>query len=218
MSTPTTSATYGASAKASEPVPHPASSAASVPVNGPSRRRTRSARSALRLLLQREPQLDAHVVASRAASSRASASASSRVEIVPAARSSSMASRIRPIAGPGSRPELVSANERRRRIGAPSRLDDARRAPARRRTRARRAPTAPSSTKAVDRARRRILGPARPPKRRRVALQLVRDRKPREGVAEDDHEPEVGIVERVEAARRAVRRAARAGRRSSRRR
>ena len=38
------------------------------------------------------------------ASSRASASASSRVEIVPAARSSSMTARIRPISGPGSSP------------------------------------------------------------------------------------------------------------------
>src|SRR5688572_547960 len=55
-------------------------------------------------LLQGEPQLDAHVRSSAETSPRASASASSRVEIVPAARSSSMTSRIRPIAGPGSSP------------------------------------------------------------------------------------------------------------------
>src|SRR5262245_45112028 len=62
------------------------------------------------LLLQRQPQLETHAP-SVAASERARSSASSRVEIVPAARSSSMASRIRPTAGPGSIP---SSSPRRR--------------------------------------------------------------------------------------------------------
>ncbi len=56
------------------------------------------------LLLERQPQRDAHDAASARASDRARASASSRVVIVPAARSSSMSARIRPISGPGARP------------------------------------------------------------------------------------------------------------------
>ena len=51
----------------------------------------------------------------------------------------------------------------------------------------------------MDRARGGILRPARPSKRRRVAPELVRDRKTREVLAEDDDEAEVRIVECIEA-------------------
>ncbi len=50
----------------------------------------------------------------------------------------------------------------------------------------------------MDGARRGILGAARPAQRCRVALELVRDRQSREVLAEHDHEPEVGVVERVQ--------------------
>ena len=131
------------------------------PVNGPSSRRTRSARSAAAPLLQREPQLDAHDAPPSPTSARASSSASSRVEIVPAARSSSMASRIRPISGPGSRP---SSSPRTSGSGGSARRA-ASTTPA-----SSGAPTNASASsahgsvvapEAVDGARRRLLGPAR---------------------------------------------------------
>ena len=150
------------------------------------------------LLLQGQAQLDAHVATSALASERASSRASSRVEIVPAARSSSMTPRIRPIAGPGSRPSssprTSGAGGSSRRAASTTPTSSCEPTYAERIER----PGLGGSAEAMDRARRRILRPARTLERTRIALQLVRDRQARQVLAEDDHEPEVRVVERVE--------------------
>ena len=199
MSTPTTSATCGASAKATDPVPQPASSATSLPVNGPSRRRRRVGEIGGALLLEGEPEIDAH----DPASSRASVAR--ELEGV-------LARRDRPRCpllvdgvedtsdlGAGLDPQLVAAHERRRGIGATRSLhdsDELLRADERQRVER---PWLRLTAEAVDCARRWVVGLPRAPECARVALELVRDGKPSEVLAEGDHESEVGIVERVEA-------------------
>ena len=86
----------------------------------------------------------AHFVGSLDRSRSTSSSASSRVEIVPAARSSAISSSSRPISGPGGSAELVPAEQRLRRLGLARRRARRPRAPEPRRRRARRRPTAPS--------------------------------------------------------------------------
>ena len=211
MSTPTTSATCGASAKAIEPVPQPASSAASFPVNGPSSRRSALGEIGAALVLQREPQLDAHDVVRRAARARARAPRrASRSSPLPAPRRwrRGYVRSPAPARDPARHRERAAPPDPR---GEPPRPP--RRAPAPRRTRARRAPTAPSpdgsggSRAATD--RRAGAPAAAPPRsasarsrsaggegcRRRRRRAGSRDRRARRG------------------ARRAVHRAARAGRR-----
>ena len=212
MSTPTTSATCGASANATEPVPQPASSAASSPVNGPSRRCRRVGEIGCALLLEREPEIDAH----DPASSRAS---------VASEREGLLARRDRPRCpllvdgvedtsdlGAGLDTQLVAAHERRRGIGATRSLhdsDELLRADECQRVER---PRLRLTAEAVDRARRRVVGLPRAPERARVALELVRDREAVGGSRR--RRRRVGSRDRRarRGARRGRRRAARAGR------
>ena len=199
MSTPTTSATCGASAKATDPVPQPASSAASSPLNGASRRCRRVGEIGCALLLEGKPEIDAHDPAT------------SRAER-PSEREGVLARRDRPRCpllvdgvedtsdlGAGLDSQLVAAHERRLGIGATRSLhdsDELLRADECQRVER---PRLRLAAEAVDCARRWVVGLPRAPECARVALELVRDGEPSEVLAEGDDESEVGIVERVEA-------------------
>ena len=193
--TPTTSATCGASANASAPA------AAGVEHRLGLRGTARAAGGPLRevgrpLLLQRLPELAGHVAASVDARDRASASASSRVAIVLAARSSSMTARIRRDLGPGCRPSSSPADERPGVVREACGLDDRRGFSE--------APTNASASSAHGSVLRkrwiergRVIGPAGA-QEHDAYRQLVRDGQAAEVLAQGDDEPEVGIVDRVE--------------------
>ena len=146
-STPTTSRTSGAIANASAPVPVPRSSTRSSPRGSRNRRRCsrtasrRDSSSSASWVALSEKRSWRASIRSCPCLRRTSSSASSRVEIVPAARSSSISSSSRPISGPGGIPsssprrsgpagstvargldrrdQLVAAAVQPRRVGCP---------------------------------------------------------------------------------------------------
>ena len=202
---PTTSATCCASAKAREPVPQPASRAASFPENGAEEPPDTLREIGTSPLLQCEPQLDAH----GAASSSMSRQLARERERFVARRDRPRAALLdgvedTPIAGPVET-ELVAADERYGRIRMSRGLDDTdelRNPDERKRVDC---PRLGCTAKAVDRARRRVVG-FRALRSARATLQLFEIGSRRREAPEDGDEPEVGVVEAHRGARRAVRR------------